>query len=98
VAEYRGETFVMQESGPAGPISFTTFILGLASTTLIHLGDSPNPETGQAKADLELARETLELLELLRNKTKGNLDVDEERLFTSVLTDLRLRYVAKKGA
>jgi len=97
VAEYRGDTFVMRETGPSGPISFSTFILGLASTTLIHLGESPDPETGAAKVDLELAQESLDLLELLHVKTRGNLDVDEERLFTTVLTDLRLRFVAKKG-
>ena len=97
MAEHRGETFVMREEGPTGPISFSTFILGLASTTLIHLGESPNPETGASKVDLELARETLDLLECLRLKTKGNLDVDEERLFTTLLTDLRLRFVQKSG-
>ena len=98
MGERRGETFVMSDSrdsgtSPDGAISFTTFILGLASTTLIHLGEAPNPETGAASVQLDLARQSLELLDLLRAKTRGNLSEEEERLFTSLLTDLRLRFV-----
>lgn len=96
--ERRGETFVMQETGPEGPISFSTFVLSLASTTLIHLGEAPHPEGGAPRVDLVLARQTLELLDLLREKTKGNLTGDEERLFASVLADLRLRFVEKSRA
>jgi hypothetical protein len=92
----RGETFVMEGAGTE-PVSFSTFVLGLASTALIHLGDAPNPETGAPAANLVLARQTLELIELLRQKTQGNLSSDEEQLFTSLLTDLRLRYVQKQG-
>jgi hypothetical protein len=74
-------------------INFSTFILGLASTTLIHLGAAPHPETSSLSPDLPLARQSLELLELLQVKTKGNLTVEEERLFSNLLTDLRLRFV-----
>ena len=77
----------------ADPINFTAFILGLASTTLIHLGAAPHPETGAPTVDLPLARQSLALLEMLQLKTKGNLAVDEERLFANLLTDLRLRFV-----
>lgn len=94
MAERRGETFVMQGEAAEGPISFSTFILGLASTTLIHLGDAPDPESGTHTPNLELARQSLALLDLLERKTKGNLTPDEERLFQSVLTDLRLKFVA----
>jgi hypothetical protein len=95
MAERRGETFVMQEgAAAAGPISFSTFILGLASTTLIHLGEAPDPTSGERAVSLELARQSLDLLDLLERKTKGNLNGDEERLFQSLLTDLRLKFVA----
>lgn len=77
----------------ADPITFSTFIFGLASTTLIHLGSAPHPETGQANVNLLLARQSLELLDMLRAKTKGNLDAEEERLFANLLTELRLRFV-----
>jgi hypothetical protein len=97
MAERRGETFVM-EGSPEGAISFSTFVLSLASTTMIHLGEAPNPETGKAAADLLMARQTLDLLALLREKTRGNLSADEEQLFASVLTDLRLKFVGKSGA
>jgi hypothetical protein len=88
--ERRGETFVMQNE----PISFSTFILGLASTALIHLGEVPNPDSGQRTVSLDLARQSLDLLELLQKKTKGNLNGEEERLFESLLTDLRLKFVS----
>ena len=93
MAERRGETFVMQDEAALGPISFSTFILGLATTALIHLGEAPDPETGKPTTSLELARQSLDLLDLLERKTKGNLTQEEERLFQSVLTDLRLKYV-----
>ena len=67
--EKRGETFVMKDSPP---IDFTTFLMGLASTALIHLGASPHPETGTTRRDLLLARQSLDLLSLLREKTDGN--------------------------
>ncbi|HVE87872.1 MAG TPA: DUF1844 domain-containing protein [Myxococcales bacterium] len=93
--EKRGETFVMKDASPSpqGPIDFTTFLMGLASTALIHLGATPHPETGEKKQDLVLARQSLDLLSMLREKTRGNLTPPEERLFDGLLTDLRLRFV-----
>jgi uncharacterized protein DUF1844 len=89
--ETRGDTFVMKDQEKA--IDFSTFLVGLASSALIHLGEAPNPETGSQAKDLALARQTLDLLSLLREKTRGNLSTEEERLFEGLLTDLRLRYV-----
>jgi uncharacterized protein DUF1844 len=95
--EKRGETFVMRGEVRSvtseSPIAFNTFIIGLASTALIHLGDTANPETGRTERNLELARESLDLLSMLREKTRGNLTDEEEKLFTTILTDLRLRFV-----
>jgi hypothetical protein len=97
MAERRGETFVMQGELPGGPsdkpLEFTTFVLGLASTALIHLGGAPNPEDGQTHRDLALARQSLDLLSLLHEKTRGNLTREEETLFNNLLADLRIRYV-----
>jgi hypothetical protein len=89
--ERHGDTFVMKE--PEKPIDFSTFLIGLASSALIHLGDAPNPETGKSGQDLLLTKQTLDLLTVLREKTRGNLSNEEERLFDGLLTDLRLRYV-----
>lgn len=93
----RGETFVMREP-PQGELSFTAFILGLAGSAFIHLGDRANPETGTTQLDLPMAKQSLDLLLMLREKTRGNLSQEEERLFVSLLTDLEIRFVqaAKK--
>ena len=91
--EKRGETFVMRDAGAPGPIGFDAFILGLASTTMIHLGLTAHPETGVAEKNLVLARETLELLGMLREKTRGNLTPGEDKLFEQWLADLRMRFV-----
>jgi hypothetical protein len=91
VDEKRGDTFVMKD--PEKPIDFSTFLVGLASSALIHLGQAPHPETGAQSADLVQARQTLDVLAMIREKTRGNLSPDEEHLFDGLLTDLRLRYV-----
>jgi hypothetical protein len=75
------------------PINFNTFLLGLASTTLIHLGESPHPEEGNVERNLVLARQSLDLLSLLREKTRGNLTPEEERFFEHLLADLRFRFI-----
>jgi hypothetical protein len=87
----RGETFVLERGGQA--IDFTTVLLGFASSALIHMGVQANPESGTVNKDPALAREVLDLLSLLREKTRGNLTVEEERFFDSLLTDLRLKFV-----
>ena len=87
----QGETFVLERAGKA--IDFTTVLLGFASSALIHMGVQPHPESGSVSRDVGLAREVLDLLALLREKTRGNLTVEEERFFDSLLTDLRLKFV-----
>ncbi len=94
-ADKQGETFVLHGGdAPQKPIEFNTFLLGLASTALIHLGDTLHPESGKTERNLELARQSLELLAMLREKTRGNLTSDEERFFDNLVADLRLRFVA----
>jgi hypothetical protein len=81
-------------------IDFATFVLSLSQSVVMHLGDVPNPETEKLETNLVLARQTIDLLGLLEEKTKGNLTGDEERLLTHVLFDLRMRFVEaeKKSA
>lgn len=96
MAEKRGQSFVMSDA--ESPLSFSAFLLGLVSTALIHLGVAPNPETGTLSVDLQQARQAIDVLDLLRQKTRGNLTTEEEHLFASVLTDLRMRFVEKSSA
>jgi hypothetical protein len=78
---------------PPHKIDFLTFVFSLGSSALMHLGDAPNPETGMVEKNLPLARETIDVLSMLQEKTKGNLTPEEERFLGSLLYDLRLRYV-----
>ena len=90
-----GSTFIM---GAEKQLSFSAFILGLASSALIHLGVTPNPETQTISTDLRLARQSIDILALLGDKTRGNLTFEEEQLFASTLADLRLRFVEKSAS
>lgn len=73
-------------------VDFSTFIMSLTHSALVHLGDAPDPE-GVRGVHLPLARQTIDLLALLQEKTKNNLLGPEERLLEQALYDLRLRYV-----
>ncbi|HET8541670.1 MAG TPA: DUF1844 domain-containing protein [Anaeromyxobacter sp.] len=86
----------MAEERKPGPIDFYTFVLSLASSAFVHLGDAPHPETGEpAKPNFPLAHQTIDILAMLREKTKGNLTPEEEKFMENLLTDLRLRYVQR---
>ncbi|HRU93847.1 MAG TPA: DUF1844 domain-containing protein [Anaerolineae bacterium] len=78
---------------PLPPASFSTFVQGLAGQCLILLGALENPVTGKKEVDLEQAKYTVDLLDVLETKTRGNLDEEEQRLIRSLLYDLRMRYV-----
>jgi hypothetical protein len=77
---------------------FTTFLLSLSHSCLLHLGLVPNPETQKPETNLALARQTIDLIALLEDKTKGNLSGDEERLLGQILFDLRVRFVERSKA
>ena len=85
--------------GPAGgpspdePVSFSTFLLGLSTQALLHLGDIESPVSGKVERDLGAARHVIDILGVLQAKTKNNLEQAEERLLEAVLYDLRMRYV-----
>jgi hypothetical protein len=88
----RGETFVLERPA-GGAIDFTAFLLGFASSALIHMGLQPHPDSGAVGRDATLARQSLDLLAMLREKTRGNLSPEEERFFDTLLSDLRLKFV-----
>ena len=76
-------------------VDFATFVLSLSHSALMHLGETPHPESGKVEKDLSLARQTIDLIAMLEEKTRGNLSGDEERLVGHVLYDLRMRYVER---
>lgn len=83
-----------KDSSPLPEVNFSTFILSLSTSALMHLGELPNPETNQLEKNLPLAKQTIDLIDMLKKKTEGNLDQDEEQLVTNLLYDLKLKYVA----
>ncbi len=78
---------------PNFKISFIDLINSLAGTTLIQLGAVADPQTNVIKKDLGAAKQTIDILELLKEKTDGNLNNDESMMLDNVLFDLRMRYV-----
>ena len=77
----------------AEPVTFSTFVLGLSTQALFHLGEIPDPVTKEATRDLVAAKQVIDILGVLREKTRNNLQAGEETLLDSVLYDLRMRYV-----
>ena len=79
-------------------LDFATFVLSLSHSALMHLGEAPHPDDNQVRVSLSLAKQTIDLLGLLEEKTKGNLNGEEERLIGQILFDLRMRFVEKSKA
>lgn len=74
-------------------LDFSGFILTLNTSALIHLGEIPDPQTRQRMHDLHAAKHTIEILELLEEKTKGNLTNEEKVLLEDVVYELRMKYM-----
>ncbi len=79
-------------------IDFATFVLSLSHSVYLHLGDAPNPSSGKVERNLTMARQTIDLLALLEQKTQGNLTGEEERVLEQTLYELRLRFVEASRA
>ena len=80
------------------PVTFSTFVLGLSTQALLHLGEIESPLAGKVERDLGAAKDIIDVLGVLREKTRNNLEQAEERLLDSILYDLRMRYVALSRA
>ena len=83
----------MKDSTILPEVTFTTFIMSLNTSCLVCLGEIPEPTTGENRRDLACAKHTIDTLEMLRQKTEGNLDEEEHALLTHILYDLKMRYV-----
>jgi hypothetical protein len=78
-------------------IDFTNFTLSLSTSALIQLGEIQDPFTQKSAKNLPLAKQTIDLISMLKEKTKGNLSPEEEKVIEYVLYDLRMRYVKAAG-
>ena len=111
-SEQRGPDFVMVEDNGAADeansgdtrtdlpaIDLSTFVISLGSSALYHMGFAPDPSTGAASAEknLPLAKQTIDTLVMIETKTRGNLDDEEGKLLSSLLYELRMRFVEASG-
>lgn len=83
------------DAAPMPQVTFSTFVLSLASSALMQLGEVPNPETGKVEQNLDMARHTIDVLDMLRSKTQQCLDAEERRLLDGLLYEVRMKYVIK---
>ena len=75
-------------------VTFSTFVLSLASSALVHLGEVPNPETGGTTRNEALARNAIDVLTMLDDKTRNGLTPEESKLMRDVLYERRMKFVA----
>ena len=78
-------------------LTFSALILSLSTSALVNLGELPDPLSNEKGVNLTLAKQTIGIVEMLKEKTKGNLSVDESRLINNMLYDLRMKYMGTAG-
>ncbi|OGR03739.1 MAG: hypothetical protein A2284_05135 [Deltaproteobacteria bacterium RIFOXYA12_FULL_61_11] len=78
-------------------ITFTTFLFSLAQTALTYLGELEHPDTGTRAVDLDIAKQNIDILGLLEQKTRNNLLPEEDKLLKNMLYDLRMKYLRARG-
>ncbi len=78
-------------------INFATFIFSLNHSVMVHLGVMDDPTTGKKARNIPIAKQTIDILGMLEEKTQGNLTEDEEKMLKSILYDLRMIYIKEKG-
>ncbi|MCU0539074.1 MAG: DUF1844 domain-containing protein [Desulfobacterales bacterium] len=86
-----------EPQAPLPEINFPTFVASLNASALVHLGVIEDPVSGKAEKNLPMAKQTIDILSMLQQKTSGNLSADEEGMLKSILYDLRILYVKEKG-
>lgn len=77
-------------------VNFTNFVLSLSTSALFHFGDFPESEGGTPQKNLPAAKQTIDILDMLNEKTQGNIDKNESDLIQGVLYELKMRYVKEK--
>lgn len=94
-AEKSGEKKAQEEYFPE--VTFSSFVFSLSTTVMYHFGDFPDPITKKTEKNLAAAKQTIDMLNMLKNKTMGNLDDNEKELLDGILYELMMRYVKEKG-
>jgi hypothetical protein len=84
-----------QHEPQAAEITFETFVVGLSTQALVHLGEIPDPQNGDSMQDLAAAQQIIDIIGLLKDKTRGNLDHNEQSLMDAILFELRMKYVER---
>lgn len=84
-----------RQPGGRPAMDFSTFIISLATSAMAYLGEVPDPTTGKSMQSLEGAQQMIEILSLLQEKTRGNLDAEEAQLLEEILYELRMKFLAK---
>ena len=79
--------------GALPEIDFSTFVISLSTQALMHLGEIASPLSGKVETDVPVAKQMIDILGMLREKTRGNLSASEDRLMEDILFDLRMKYV-----
>ncbi len=87
----KGEQHAGHEALPE--INFSTFVISLSTQALMHLGEIPNPLSGNEERDVPVAKQMIDILAMLQDKTRGNLNGGEAKLIEDILFDLRMKYV-----
>jgi len=88
------EERMQQQFSFAGKPTFLGFVQTMAANALIALGEVPNPLTGKQEVNLPQAKYAIDLLEMIKEKTQGNLTEDEQTELERTLTELRLKFVS----
>jgi len=78
---------------PLPEINFSTFVISLSTQALMHLGEIANPISGNIDPDVPAAKQMIDMLGMIKEKTSGNLNANEDRLMQDILFDLRMKYV-----
>ena len=86
-----------QTETPLPQINFPTFVASLNASALVHLGVIEDPVSGKVEKNLPMAKQTIDILSMLQQKTAGNLAADEDGMLKSILYDLRILFVKEKG-
>lgn len=97
-----GNGFIMSDDAantkePLPKIDFSSFILSLYSSGLVQLGKVEDPSTGEKSINLDLAKHTIDMIAMLDEKTKGNLNEEEQNLLKALLSEIRMAYVEARA-
>jgi len=84
-----------KEETPLPEITFATFIISLNASALVNMGLMNDPTTNRPSVNLPLAKQTIDTLSMLERKTEGNLTPEEKKFLTTILYELKIKYVKK---